>query len=89
MRVIKDDLWLCVDCLMLACNGDGSGIESPAREAACVAGLEALGPHLVPDFDSDTGEGHRVFSWCGCDSCGLTGGEFHRFAVLGDDSAAV
>lgn len=84
MQVIIDDLWLCVDCLMLACNGDASGIESPERVRECELGLEELGPYLGPDFDSETGEGILEFSWCGCDACGSKlGGTFHRFAVLG------
>lgn len=86
MIVIRDDLWLCVDCLMLACNGDASGIESDARVAECEAGLAELGPHLVPDFDSESGEGIRDFSWHGCDACGSRlGGPSHRFAVLGNE----
>lgn len=96
MIVIQDDIWLCVDCLMLACNGDASGIEGgneggkqtdEERIAECEAGLEKLGPHLVPDFDSEADEddGIREFSWCGCDCCGSRlGGSFHRFAILGE-----
>ena len=88
MNVIRDNLWLCVDCLMLAVNGDASGIADPKRLAACNMGLDRLGPHLVPNWDNDeeTGEiteGYREFSRCGCDCC-LSGlaGEMHRFAIL-------
>lgn len=84
MITVRDDLWLCVDCLMVACNGDESGIDSEARRAAVAAGLERLGTHLVPDFDSDTGEGIEEFSRRGCDCCGsrLAGG-MHRAAPHG------
>jgi len=85
MQVVKDDLWLCVDCTIVACNGDVSGIDDDDRVAAVESGLDSLGPHLVPDFDSETGEGHEEFSNRGCDCCdsGLAG-EFHRFAILGE-----
>lgn len=95
MIVVRDDLWLCVDCLMIAVNGDASGLDysygekTNERLKAIEAGLGALGPHLVPDFDLESDDedkrGHRDFSWCGCDCCGSRlGGEFHRFAVLGE-----
>ena len=85
MQVIQDDLWFCVDCVMVAVNGDYSGIDDDARVAAIDAGLERLGPNVVPDFDSDTGEGHQEFSGCGCACCGSPlAGEMHRFAVLGE-----
>ncbi len=92
MKVVHDDLWLCVDCLMVAVNDDPSGIDcgseekTDARIARIYQGLRELGPHLVPDFDSDTGEGREEFSRRGCDCCGSgLAGEFHRFAILGED----
>lgn len=82
MRVVRAGIWLCVDCLMLAVNGDASGIESEERVKQCEAGLDALGPNLVPDFD--TPEGHEEFSTRGCDCCdSRLAGELHRFAILG------
>lgn len=100
MRTVRDDIWLCVDCTMAAVNGDVTGVEPPyvpgatreEREAALDArieaiwdGLAAYGPHLVPDFDGETGEGHDEFSSRGCDSCpDKSAGELHRFAVLGE-----
>ncbi len=92
MNVVRDDLWLCVDCLMVAVNGDASGLdysygeeEAVEKLAAIEAGLERLGAHLVPDFDSETGEGHEEFSARGCDCClSHLAGELHRFAILGD-----
>lgn len=85
MQVVQDDIWLCVDCMLVACNGDVTGIDSDERIAEVYAGLDKLGPRLVPDFDSETGNGHLEFSWNGCDCCGSRlGGELHRFAVLGE-----
>lgn len=92
MIVVRDDLWLCVDCLTVAVNGDASGLDFSYDEEEAAAklrdieeGLEALGPHLVPDFDSETGDGHEEFANMGCDCCGSQlAGEMHRFAVLGE-----
>lgn len=85
MEIIKDDLWLCTDCLMVACNGDTSGIEGEDRVKEVEAGLEALGPGLVPDFDSETEEGMEEFSHRSCDGCGeWRAGSRHRFAILGE-----
>ena len=84
MQVIQDDLWLCHDCLHGAVNGEPVH-DDDARDAAVTAGLEALGPHLVPDFDSETDEGMHSFSWRTCDCChSHLGGERWRFAVLGE-----
>lgn len=92
MKVVRDGIWLCADCLMVACNGDASGLdfsygpdEAAAKLARIEAGLERLGPHLVPAFDSETEEGIRDFSACGCDCCGSRlAGTMHEFAILGD-----
>jgi hypothetical protein len=85
MRVVQDDLWLCDDCTIYAVNGDTSGIPDE-DEKRVVKGVNALGPHLVPDFDSETGEGMEEFSRTTCDGCGtrLAGGR-HRFAILGPE----
>jgi hypothetical protein len=89
MEIIQDDLWLCQDCLFYAVNGDTSGIDSEKHEKAVVEGVNALGPHLVPDFDSETGDGILEFSWRHCDACGThLGGDRHRFAVLGEAQPA-
>lgn len=86
MKVIADDLWLCTDCLMCAVNGDTSGIESAKREKEVIKAVEEMGPHLVPDFDSETGEGMEEFSWRECDCCGSSlGGSRHRFSILGEE----
>lgn len=86
MIVIADGLMLCEDCLMVACNGDASGIESDERVAAVNKGLDALGPHLVPDFDNETERGIHDFSRSPCDCCGTRlHGSRHEFAILGPD----
>jgi hypothetical protein len=85
MEVVQNDLWLCTDCLMCACNGDLTGTDSDARAAEVEKAVAALGPGLVPDFDSDTQDGIEEFSWRGCDCCALKlGGSLHRFAILGE-----
>ncbi len=92
MQVLTDNLWLCSDCLLAAVNGDYSGLEyyypSPEqvhdRKQTITNGLQALGANLVPDFDSETGEGIRGFSASACDCCRVhLAGERHRFAILG------
>jgi hypothetical protein len=87
MEIVQDDLWLCDDCTIYAVNGDMSGIESERRERQVVEGVNELGPHLVPDFDSETDDGIEEFSRRPCDACGTRlGGGRHRFAVLGEET---
>lgn len=105
MKVVRDNLWLCVDCTMAAVNGDVSGVEGSCyrpqatremREAAREEriteiwdGLAGLGVHLSPDFDSETEDGIRDFSGCGCDACGSRlAGTMHRFCVLGEETGS-
>lgn len=83
MEIDRENLWLCVDCTVVACNGDTSGIDSDDRVTEVERGLEKLGPNLVPNFDSEKGEGYEEFSARGCDCCGSRlAGEMHRFATL-------
>lgn len=84
MRVIQDNLWLCQDCMIAACNGDVTGVESDERVDAIGRGLDALGSHLVPAFDVDSGKGILEFTSRGCDCCqsGLAG-SLWEFAKLG------
>jgi hypothetical protein len=85
MQVVRDNLWLCDDCLFAAVNGDVTGIEAEDRVAVVWSGLESLGPDLVPDFDSETGDGVREFTTLPCGSCTTKlHGQRHRFAVLGE-----
>jgi hypothetical protein len=72
---------------MVAVNGDETGIDSEEQIEATQDGLNRLGPHLVPDFDCETGEGHEEFATMGCDCCGSRlAGEMHRFAILGEET---
>jgi hypothetical protein len=92
MKVIRDEVWLCTDCTIVACNGDYSGIDSTERVDAINVGFDRLaekyGDNLVPDNDSETGEGQEEFARrdCACCRSGLAG-SFHRFAFLGPDDA--
>lgn len=55
------------------------------RAAEIDAALAALGPNLVPDFDTDTGKGYDEFSWRPCHCCKSNlGGARYDFAILGD-----
>lgn len=98
MKKIRDDIWLCTDCLFVAVNGDATGLdyhyqpdEAAARLTAIETGLTRLGANLVPDFDSETGKGveTEIGAWCTkcpCQCCGdKHHGSRHRFAVLGPE----
>jgi hypothetical protein len=90
MRITHDDLRFCEDCTIVACNGDYSGIEyshgvgteeTDARCAEIDGGLAKLGPHVVPNFDDESGTWE--FSSAPCDCCGTRlAGSRHRFAIL-------
>ncbi len=91
MRVIRDGIPLCDDCTIAAVNGDFTGLDyhygsgADARMGEITAGLDRLGPHLVPDHDSETGRGIDEHSTrpCGCCDTRLHG-QRHDFATLGD-----
>jgi hypothetical protein len=87
MRVKQDDLWLCQDCTFVACNGEsGEPVSSFADIERTRQGLEKLGRHLVPDFDSNTADGLREFSSVPCAACDTSlAGYRARFAVLEED----
>ena len=85
MRLIQDDLYLCSDCTLVACNGP-HGVTLTDPEAT-INGLSVLGPHLVPDFDADrkTDRGIEEFSRVQCASCKThLAGYRARFAILGE-----
>jgi hypothetical protein len=83
MKVIDDDLWLCDDCRTYAANSDTSGIDDSKREREVIYGVDSLGPHLVANYDSETGEGLREFSHRTCDACRSNlSGSRTRFALL-------
>lgn len=82
LEIIRD-WWICKDCTMLECYGDASGM-SDEQYAASTAGFDRLPCHISANFDSESNEGIREFSNCGCDVCGSRlAGSFHRFAQLG------
>ena len=85
MKIIRDELYLCSDCTQVAVNGP-SGTDIPEKTLAeAIRGLSRLGPHLVPDVSSQTGEGLHEFSRVLCDSCKTSlAGYRARFAILGD-----
>ena len=85
MQVANDCIWLCSDCTVVACNGE-HGVELYDRNAT-LAGLATLGPHLVPNFDSETGDGIMEFSSRICESCGTSlAGYRAKFAQLEEES---
>ena len=91
MKIVKDSLWLCLDCLIAAENGDYGNYgltpaESEKREKEIREGLAKLGKYLAPNFNSETGEGIREFSFIPCSCCGMVlGGSRHRYSILGED----
>lgn len=96
MRVVRDGLWLCTDCLLLQETGDTSSFdyhygqaEGDARVEECQQGLTRLelsnGGHLAANWDSETGEGIHEFSSCYCDACGThLAGKRHRYSIIGN-----
>lgn len=87
MMIIKQELWLCDDCTIAAVNDDYTGFSSDEQIEASQKGLATLGQHLSANFDSETDDGIREFSNCGCDCCrSKLAGRFHRFAILGEIS---
>jgi len=87
MKIVQNDLWLCADCTIYACNGDTSGIDCEDRETEVIEAVNALGPHLVSDSYN---ERDGIRSECyheDCDACGQDiCGEANRFAILAEES---
>jgi hypothetical protein len=84
VRVIEDELYLCVDCTIATNNGDYSGMDAE-QEKATRDGLTKLGPYVVCNFDSETGDGLEQFSNTPCAACETTlAGYRARHAQLGD-----
>ena len=75
MVIVRDELWLCDDCMIAAVNGDFTGLDyhygkdADKRQADIERGLEKLGPHLVPNFDSESSDGIEDFSRKPCVCC--------------------
>ena len=66
----NDHLMVCTDCLLVAVNGDATGIDDPDRKNAVVAGIVRYnvqsGNRLVLGDESEYDE----FSRASCDLCG-------------------
>lgn len=88
VEVVRDGLWFCDCCVLAAVNGDDSICCDEKHAHQVAAGLDRLtaadtGGHIVPDYDSETGEGIEEFSWRSCACCDDgKGGSRHRMAVL-------
>lgn len=78
MKLIREGIWVCVDCLLVLVNGDDSGIEGSGRRQEVFDGVERLGPHIVgPNAEHE-------FSWVPCACCkSRMGGSRHEMAQLG------
>jgi hypothetical protein len=88
VRIERDNLYLCTDCTLVACNGSHGADIEPEQLERTETGLANLGAHLVPDFDSETGDGLETFSRVPCDACGTRlCGYRARFASLGEENA--
>lgn len=76
----NDHLDVCADCLVVAINGDTSGIDDPAREDEILVGIERYsaesGRQLV------AGDGEPSFTRCCCELCG-TGDAGDRYQMVG------
>jgi len=84
MQVIRDNLYLCSDCTVVACNGSHGADIEPEQLQRTETGLANLG-NVVPDFDSETEDGLLTFSSIPCSVCGShLAGYRARFAVLGE-----
>lgn len=88
LLIIQDCLWLCSDCTQVACNGS-RGMDLGAKEVKRIEdGLVALSAghgwaHLVPNFDSETGDGIRECSDRICECCKSSlAGYRAKFALL-------
>lgn len=55
-----DNLYLCSDCTMVACNRSRGADIEPEQLQRTETDLRALA-HVVPNFDSETGEGLETF----------------------------
>jgi len=93
MKVDRDELWLCADCFMIVETGDDSALDhyyneqgAKERREAISKGLEKLGPHLVPDNNSETGEGQEDYYCAKCACCDkYMPGHYQRYATLVPD----
>jgi hypothetical protein len=88
--VTHDDLWLCEDCHMAASGADVTIIDQ-AQAKATENGLARLAEdgYLVPDRNSDTGDGCDVLMSARCSCCNVLHlhGLHNRYAILGEPEA--
>lgn len=85
--VTHDDLWLCEHCHMAASGEDVTILDQNQAKATedGLARFAQLG-HLVPDSDSNTGNGSDVLTTTRCACCKVRGqGLFNRYAILGPE----
>lgn len=83
MRILDDDIQLCVDCTMLAVNGELP--EDPKTERACLAGLATLqtAEQQLVSYSTDEDNGEIEFSKRSCECCGShLAGTRQRFTLL-------
>ena len=79
-RIIDDDVWCCIDCLMLVANGDDSGMDDATAENCRESIASIQGSLVCNDHDDDI-----EFSRQPCDVCGSPlAGSRHHLAILGD-----
>lgn len=82
MEVYNDNLWVCPDCTLMICNGDGAD-DPNGWERAFIGQWPdpELRMGFVPNFDG--GDGYEEFSCLSCDGCGssLAGGRW-RMSIL-------
>lgn len=76
--ITHDDLCVCTDCYMFVCIGSVGDLDMVIEAA-----LEAIGGHMYPDTNSETGDGIDEFSWRPCRCChSKLGGARYRMIVL-------
>jgi len=75
---IQGTFWVCVDCMILAVNGETPSDPDPTQPEPWACWPDQH--DVTPDFGGDDDEGINSFSWQYCMGCGSTlGGERYRF----------
>jgi hypothetical protein len=82
MRVIADNLWVCVDCIQFIANGELP--DDSKRSTAIIAGHERELPAIWVNGGSELPTDQREFSWRPCACCGSKlGGDRYPAALIG------
>lgn len=76
-HIIDDELWVCIDCLMIIANDDASGMDD-ATEARIRSAIARINGYIVCGDETDE------FSHNRCDVCNGLPGALYRCAILGD-----